>query len=207
MRMRRFSRLFPIVAVLLAPAISTRQSSVTSFAKVHIVAVDDSGRDLGEAISVSFEDAEKHDWAKHFRGNVAEHIPYGAYRIKIAKEGFWPGYADIYVYKPEVWGLVALFPGEEAPAFPSPSWVASGTVVNLSPADAPIYVKLVGAYSNFVMEDRVDIKGTSGSFLLTGENAEGKFVLLTMGRAGILDLREVDLPSRLPIEIDLALRH
>lgn len=188
-----------------SPSIRARQSA--SSAKVHLVTVDSAGHDLGEVNVASFKsEYDGREFAKQFVGNDAKAIPYGEYRIKIYKQGFFPTTADVYVYQPSVWLLLGVSLGEEQPIFPSPSWVASGRIDGIQPADQPIFVKLLGVYLPFFTEDRVQVTGNTGTFSLAGVNVRGKFILLAIGKTGVIATREVELPSNGPITIDLSLR-
>ena len=55
----------------------------------------------------------------------------------------------------------------------------------------------------------VDVQETasSGTFSLVGYSADGAYLLLTIGRSGVLDEREIILPHAGPIEIDLKNPH
>jgi hypothetical protein len=68
---------------------------------------------------------------------------------------------------------------------------------------------LVGVYPDFNMETRVEARGHSGRFTLAGVIPDGKYILITLGRAKILDVRQLDVrfPMRTPIVIDLARRN
>jgi hypothetical protein len=200
-------RLMIMVLALSQTAVLPAQKSAVPHvgqATVQIVAVDGFGRDLGEAKIDSFRDEDHgHQLAGRFRENRGQNIPYGTYDLKLHRTGFFSTERKIYVFKPDVWVVVALEVGEELPAFPAPSWTLSGTVKNFNLAEEPIYVRLVGLYSNYRIEDRLDVSGQSGSFTLAGRNPRGRFLLITVGRTHILDIREVEIPCMDPIVIDL----
>ena len=174
-------------------------------ATVHIVVVDETGKNLGIAHIDSFSNEEnRHQLSNRFRDNVATKVPYGAYTLKIHVTGFRSSKRVVYVFKSDVWVLVGLAVGEELPEVPSPNWPLSGTVKNFDEGEEPIYVRLVGLYSNYLIEDRLVVSGKSGTFTLAGLGSPGRFLLITIGRTRVLDIRSVVVPTKDPIMIDLA---
>ncbi len=196
-----------MLSVLLAPAIPSAPANLSEkqmgAAKVHIVVVDGFGRDLGEANIESFQDADGHELAKRFRQNTAIEIPYRTYSMRVHMTGFWTAEKKVYVFKPDVWIVVGLRVGEELPVFPAPRWVVTGTVRNFDPGEQPIYMRLVGLYTDYLIEDRLDVAGQSGNFTLAGVNPQGKFLLITLGRTRTLDVRQIEIPTKAPIVIEL----
>ncbi|MGD0842385.1 MAG: hypothetical protein ABSA32_14630 [Candidatus Acidiferrales bacterium] len=85
-----------------------------------------------------------------------------------------------------------------------PSQVLAGTVNHLNPDEEPVHVRLVGIYLDYEIDDRVKVSGTTGTFSLAGNNPGGKFLLVTTGRKGVLDIREIDIPAKSPVIIDVS---
>ena len=96
--------------------------------------------------------------------------------------------------------------GEEGGAFPAAKRVVSGTIKNFDKSEEPVYVRLTGLYLDYVIEDRLDVSGNSGTFTLAGDTPEGEFLLITIGRTRVLDTREIKIPQNNPLVIDLAER-
>jgi hypothetical protein len=186
---------------------SAAQQQRTEKATVHIVVVDGFGDDLGEAKVASFKDSGTgQDLAGRFHENTATGVPYNVYQIRVQRVGFFTAQVTAQVFQPDVWLVIGLRYGEELPAFPAARLQLSGSIKNLDPREEPAYLKLVGVYADFIMETRVEASGHSGTFTLAGVIPDGKYILITLGRTKILDVRllDVQFPARTPIVIDLA---
>lgn len=172
-------------------------------ATVHLVGVDGFGRELRTLKVLSFKDEDSaHELRGIFQENTAGKIPYGVYHLKVGHGGFWTTEKRVFVFKPDVWVIVGLRLSELGDTeYPSPSWIVSGKVNNVDPAEEPVYVKLLGLNLDYSIEDRVDRR--SGSFTLAGQNPQGRFLLVTVGRTHILDVRQLEIPAKTSIEIDL----
>jgi hypothetical protein len=186
---------------------SADQQQRSEKATVHIVVVDGFGDDLGEAVVTSFRDfGTGQDLAGRFHENTATGIPYNVYQIRVHQVGFFTAQVTAQVFQPDVWVVIGLRYGEELPAFPAARLQLSGSIKNLDLGEEPVYLKLVGVYSDFIMESRVEATGHSGTFTLAGVIPDGKYILMTLGRTKILDVRQLDVkvPVPTPIVIDLA---
>jgi hypothetical protein len=175
-------------------------------ATVHIVVVDGFGRDIGEAEVDSFKNMDSgQDFSRHFRENTAKDIPYSEYRVRVHKTAYSPGEVTAQVFQPVVWVVVGLMGGSERGEYPGPRLQLTGTVKNIDPGEQPIYIRLVAVYSNFMMDTRVNVRDRSGAFTLAGVIPDGEYILLTIGRTRVLDVRQlkVALPAKEPIMIDL----
>jgi len=172
---------------------------------VHIVLVDGFGRYLGEAKVASFKNMDSgQDFSRYFQENTAKNIPYSVYQVRVHKTGYFSGQVTAQVFQPEVWVVVGLRYGEELPAYPAPRLRLTGTVKNLDPSDQPVYMRLVGVYSDFMMDTRVNLD-QSRAFTFAGVIPDGAYILLTIGRTRVLDVRQlkVAFPAKEPIVIDL----
>ena len=112
------------------------------------------------------------------------------------------------MFQPDVWVVVGLKIGEELPIFPAPRLELTGTVKNIDPDEQPVYMRIAAVYSNFMMDTRmnVNVLSQSGTFTLSGVIPDGEYILLTIGRTRVLDMRQlkVAFPAKEPIMIDLA---
>jgi hypothetical protein len=204
---RRFLLGITLVLVLL-PVWNAGQQQ-PSQATVHIVVVDGIGRDLGEAKVDSFKDMGRdRDLAGRFQKNATKGIPYGVYQVRVDKTGFFTGQMTTQVFQPDVWVVVGLRVGEELPMFPEPRLQLAGTVKNFGLGEEPIHLRLVAVYSDFMLDARVKASGQMGTFTLAGIIPDGTYILITIGRTRILDVRQLKLefPAKDPIVIDLGQR-
>jgi hypothetical protein len=163
--------------------------------------------DLGEAEVESFKSINSggQDFSRHFRRNNSTEIPYGVYQVRMHKTGYFSGQVTAQVFQPDVWVVVGLRYGEELPMYPAPRLQLTGTVKNTDPSEQPIYIRLAAVYSNFMMDTRVNVRDQSGTFTLAGVIPDGEYVLMTIGRTRVLDIRQlkVSFPAKEPIRIDL----
>lgn len=201
--------LYILGGILLALALLTglsagqrRQDKAT----VHIVVVNGFGLHLGEAEVESFKSMDGgQDFSRHFLGGTAKDIPYGDYQVRVHKTGFYRGQMTAQVFQPDVWVVVGLMAGGERGEYQGPTVQMTGTVKNIDPSEQPVYIRLAAVYSNFMMDTRVNLD-QSGTFTLAGVIPNGEYVLLTIGRTRILDMRQLKVasPAKEPIMIDLA---
>jgi hypothetical protein len=163
---------------------------------------------LANALRVNIQSFESldddSDLADYFQGNTAANIPYGDYELHIESNLGRTTVRPVGVYEPEVWVTVGINFVTSEHDYVGPSEVLTGTVNHISPDEDPVYVRLLGIYLDYAIDDRVKISGTSGTFTLAGNNPYGKFLLVTTGRTGALDIREVDIPAKNPVVIDLS---
>jgi hypothetical protein len=104
--------------------------------------------------------------------------------------------------------VVGLRLGEELPIYSAPRLQLTETVKNINPGEEPVNIRLVAVYSSFMMDARVNVRGQSGAFMLAGVIPDGEFILLTIGRTRVLDVRQLKVasPAKEPIIIDLEKR-
>lgn len=176
------------------------------FATVHIVYLNWGGDDMGKVAVQSFKSEEGKEFKSLFRENTAHKIPYGVYDLTADLNGFLPDRKMVDVVQPEVWVVVhPWFVHGDAIGY-GPDFVVHGTVKNIGPKDEPIYVRLVGVYNQYSQDTKVQTVGTSGTFNLSGIGPDGRYVLITAGRSGVLDMRALTTGNAPwpPIDIDLA---
>jgi hypothetical protein len=178
---------------------------VVQEATVNLVAVDGSGGELGPLKILSFiSESSGHDFRDRFQSKTATNIPYGTYRVKVGHVAHWTTEKTVFAFKPNVSVVVGLPLSELGDtATPSPQWVVSGRIENINPAEQPVYVKLVGLYLDYTIEDKVDLSEDVGRFVLAGRNPQGRYLLMTLGRHHLLDVREIKIPTNAPLEINL----
>jgi hypothetical protein len=175
-------------------------------ATVHIVYVNWDGFDLGKVKVESFKSVEGKELRDLFRENTGTKVPYGVYDMTVSSGGVYPVKRTVDVVQREVWVVVHLWFGVGDTVGYGPNFVVRGTVKNLNPNDEPIYVRLVGVYSEYAGDTKVQSNGTNGTFTLSGIVPDGRYVLITTGRSGVLDMRPLNNENAQlsPIEIDLA---
>lgn len=155
----------------------------------------------------SFRSLDGTEFSSQFQSCQGSGIPYGIYQMEIADPLNGKIHSVVDVFKPEVWVLSGLLAYGEYPKYSSPKNIVSGVVSNIPDSERPVYVKMLGMYFNATIDDRVAGNSSSGSFSLSGFSADGTYLLLTIGRSGVLDVRQIVLPQNDPIEIDLTNRH
>ncbi len=149
------------------------------------------------------------DLADRFKGGTATEVPYGEYSLKVFSTGTFSAYRKVYVFKPEVWVVAGLNFEPQSPESMAPRNVLTGAVEHIPPNEEPVYVRMVGIYLDYRIDDRVQVFGDIGTFTLTGINPYGSFLLITTGRTGVLDIRQIEIPeaAKRPITIDLQPEH
>ena len=143
----------------------------------------------------------------HLRQVLLPISPYGIYQIKLSDPFTGIIRREVDVFQPSVWVLSGLLAFGEYPAFLGPRAMVEGKVVNIPNGERPVYVRLMGLYFEHTLDDLVKGTASAGDFTLAGFNPDGLYILLTIGRSGILDAREIKLPPSEPVVIDLAKPH
>ncbi len=144
------------------------------------------------------------DLAKAFSGNVAMKVPYGIYELRAHKAFSGTASRRVDVFKPEVWVVLDLDISINLPETFAPRQPVIGKINNISSRDEPVFVSLISVHGDYRNDDKVDVAGEAGTFRLEGFYPEGsKFLLVTTGRNGILDVRQIELPVKEPVSIDL----
>lgn len=192
---------FFLLAVLLVSFAQVRHETAT----VRIVWLDRNGNDAGNVGVKSFRNEDGAEFRSRFYANVATKIPLGIYDLVVDEPEFLPIRRRVDVVEPDVWVVVSLDYGDGDSVGYGPNFTVKGTVKNFNRADEPIYIRLVGIYTGYIGDTKLQISGNQGTFTLSGEEPRGRYVLITTGRRGVLDTRPVDLKDAplAPIEIDV----
>lgn len=167
-------------------------------ATVHLRIVNDAtAEDLGAATVEVFErkhgDVASENFAHRFRENTASNIPYDFYRLCAHTTGFWTACTEVPVYQRDVQVVLGLrFGGLQN------TEVLTGVVRNGSTTRSERWVRLVGIYSAFSADAKVDPTGKFQMHALPG-----RYVLLTIEGDRILDTRPIRLPTSGPVVIVL----
>jgi hypothetical protein len=180
-------------------------------ATVHLGFVDRSGRPDPRALAKvdrfayeGYDAGDSFDLASRFRENTASNVPYGIYRLRVLPTWLLIPERKVDVWQPDVWVTIGV--GNESfgdRAGSGPTWSIPGTVNNIDAGQEPLYVRALSVYADFVMDDKVNVSGSSGTFSLAASDPGGTFLLVTTGRSGVLDIRQIEIPSKTPIVIDL----
>jgi hypothetical protein len=188
-----------LIIMQMSPSSAQKRDQTAS---VHILVVDGTGQDLGKGVISSFmRISDSQEFSSTFHDNSASPIPYGIYHLKVFATGFYSAERTVQVFGQDVWVVIALAPGGIDGI--DPPTKVSGTVFNVDPREEPVYLRMSGVYSDFLIDTKLKVTQTTGKFDLTAVIPMGKYVLLTVGRTHILDMREVDVPSQSAISIDL----
>ena len=171
-------------------------------ASVHIVLDYDLAGTSAEFKVESFKSRDDGaDLVSRFQHGTGTKIPYGPYDLAVFAH-LGTGSRRVDVFQPETWVIVGPETYGETEVL-APRKPFTGTVENISPEDEPVFVRLMGIYFNYSLDDRVAVKGTSGTFTLVGFEPYGRYLLLTIGKKGILDIRPFDITQTSPIVIKL----
>ena len=156
---------------------------------------------------LSFKRDDGTDFSKQFKAGDAGNVPYGIYDMEVYDAQGGPIHRVVDVFQRETWvklGLPAY--GEGAP-YSGPNNVLHGTVRHIPDPERPVYVKMVGVYCESIFDARVGENAASGEFNLATYTEEGTYLLFTIGQSGILDVREIVIPTTGSIDIDLDFPH
>ncbi len=197
-----------VVGILAISALHVSAQSQT--ATVHIISVARDGTDLGPIQVESFKSLEGAEVKGRFRDNTAAKVPYGIYDVVIDHSGgSLESRRRVDIVEPIVWIVVSLDIGYGDANTYGASFVVSGTVKNFKPSDEPIFLRLVGVYTDYVGDTKLRPSGENrGTFTLSGMEPPGRYVLITTGRNGVLDTRPlaIEATPTAPIDIDLTKR-
>lgn len=139
-----------------------------------------------------------------FHGGVADQIPYGSYDLKFALPlGLINREVD--VFQPDVWVISDSqgFYGDRV--YSGPSNIVRGEVRNIPVKERPIFLTMSAVNIPYMINSVVtDTDAGNGTFSFVGVNPNSVFMLYTIGKSGVLDVREFELPRKSDIVIDLA---
>lgn len=184
-------------------AVPIKCKNLTS--NVHIILTEGFGRDIGSGIVKSFKNTDGKDFAKSFHENNAFRIPYGIYDMEMEKDAWSPASREVHIYSPDVWIVVGMKGGEDERQCDVPQVSLNGKIIHSSRADEPIYLRLVGLYSGFLADERMQFHGEVGTFQFAGNMPYGKYLLLIRGNQGLLCTQELAINTyEERIEVDLS---
>jgi len=168
-------------------------------ASVQVIAFENRGAFLGSPDVRVFESEDHKNMASAFHAGVADHIPFGIYRMEVYFSGFYPETRYVAVYRRKVTVVAGLPFGREAMILPVPPML-HGKVVGSLPRGKRAFVKLVGVYSSESLEAEVD---PNGEFDFSIPH-DGLYLLLVVGEGGVLATRAITSPyAGAPIEIEI----
>lgn len=164
---------------------------------VHLVPVSIYGDTIDGDVGVDAFEAlpKRKDFAHHFHGNIGVRIPYGMYRARIYRPGFWSSERLITVSEPETVAVVALPIGTEGG--PQTSNL-SGRFRGASPTGGPIRIRLSGVYSGEIIDTAAK---RSGEFSVTGVQ-DGTYVVIATQqdratqRDRVLSVKAICIPGK-----------
>jgi hypothetical protein len=146
-----------------------------------------------------FESDDHKNLASAFHSGVADHIPFGVYRIEAYVGGFYPEIRYVSVYLQRMTVVVGLPLGREAMVLPVPPSL-HGKVLGTLPSSKRSFVRLTGVFSSQSLES---IIGSDGSFDFSIPT-DGKYLLLVVSEDGILASRMIESPyTGSPLEIKI----
>jgi len=176
------------------PAVTPQQ-----VATVEVIAFDTRGPFLGAANVKTFESYDHHEFASSFHDGRAEKIPFGVYRVVGSRTAYYSETRYVNIFQRNVTVVLGLSFGFELPEVPL---TLRGRVLGLSaPPGKDTFVKLCGVYSNESFESAIDSRDM---FEFAGLRPSGVFLLLVVGKDGVLASRTITIPYVGPLlEIDV----
>jgi len=131
----------------------------------------------GATLTVRGDPADQ-DLSQYLRGKSLVDIPYGTYELTIRGRGMATVRTRITVDAPRTWRTVGLT--LEAPEYGAMEPSMSGTVMFRNEPVPTAWIKVVGVYSDTMMETMADSNGNfrldglgDGLYLITADAAEG----------------------------------
>jgi hypothetical protein len=184
------------------PKSSAPHADEAFLATVQVLAFETHGAFLGAPEVRLFESQDHKNISSSFRAGVADHVPFGVYRIEAYVGGFYPEVRYVAVYRQRVTVAVGLEFGREALTLPNPTSLHGKVIAPLPPAKKSL-AKLTGLFSNRSLESSIDPNGEF-DFSIPWE---GRYLLLILNEDGVLASRSIDIPYRgPPIEIEIGQR-
>lgn len=180
------------------------------FARVHVVVLNTTANSVEDAgpglVRVAkFRSVDGTNMTALFKGAVADEVPYGSYDLELFDPLGGVIKRRVDAFQQDVWVYSGLVARDGDRPYSGPDNVVLGEVENIPANERPVFVTMLGVYVPHMINSRVSDSGArTGTFSLTGVNPIGFFVLLTIGRSGVLDTRELKLPAEGPIVIDLS---
>jgi len=176
------------------------------FARVHVAllstaagSVEDAGTGLVHV--AAFRSADGTEMAGLFEGAVADEVPYGSYDLELSDPLGGLIKRQVDVFQQDVWVYSGLSARYGDRPYSSPENLVRGEVENIPANERPVFVTMSGVYIprmiNSIVSDAGDGRGT---FSLAGVNPSGVYILFTIGRSGILDARQFQLPGKTGID-------
>jgi hypothetical protein len=170
-------------------------------ATVHLVVFAPSGHRLDEIQVDSFTSVETgKDFKSEFTGDFATGIPFGDYELTAHRIGFRTMRKSVHIYDPDSWVELGLIVGK------LDNFVGvelSGTVNNIPAGQEPAFIRIVGIFADRELTAKLNRRGRNATFKVAGEMPSGKYLIITIGRDRVLDVRRLDLPAKKQIIIDL----
>lgn len=179
------------------------------FARVHIVPLlaGVSSVKVGSTDTLTvtkFQNEDGTEMSDLFKGGVADEIPYGYYNLEFLLQ-LGDVKREMDVFQPDVWVFSDSGGYYGDTAYSGPGSVVRGELENIPAKERPVFMIMSGIYFPYTINSVVSETGNgSGSFSFIGNNPSGKFMLYTIGKSGILDVREFGIPRNSEITIDLS---
>jgi len=180
------------------------------FARVHVALLITGARSVKDAgtglVHVrSFRSDYGTEMAGLFKGAVADEVPYGSYDLELFDPLGGVIKRQVDVFQQDVWVYSGLLARDGDRPYLGPENIVRGMVKNIPANERPVFVTMSGVYLSRMINSSVSDTGNGrGTFGLAGVNPDGVYMLFTIGRSGILDAREFQLPGESEIVVDLS---
>jgi len=180
------------------------------FAQVHVVLLHTTASSVKETDAnlvkvVRFRNVDGTEMKSLFKGAAADEVPYGSYDMELLDSLGGIIKRQVDVYQEDVHILSGIVADYGDRVYNGPENVVRGEVQNIPANERPIFVTMSGVYISYMINSKVsDMGNGKGSFGFIGVNPAGEFMLYTIGKSGILDAREFEIPRKSEITIDLS---
>ncbi len=143
--------------------------------------------------------------ASLFQGAVADQVPYGIYDVEFSVPSSVVIRRQVHVFQPDVWVFSGALGHLGDREYSAPGDIVSGKVTNIPAYERPVFMTMSGVTAPYMVNSIVTDEGNgSGTFRFVADNPMSVFMLFTIGKSGILDAREFQLPGVSAINIDLS---
>jgi hypothetical protein len=179
------------------------------FARVHIVPLlaGISSVEAGSTETLTVTRCRNEDgteMSSMFKAGVADQIPYGYYDLEFL---LGLGYVkrELHVFQPDVWVFSDSGGYYGDTGHSGPGGIVHGALKNIPAKERPVFMIMSGVYFPYTINSVVsDTDDGGGSFSFIGNNPSGEFMLFTIGKSGVLDVREFNIPEKYEFTIDLS---
>lgn len=152
--------------------------------------------------------ADGTNMAQLFKSGVATEVPYGSYVLKISDPLGGVIRRRVDVFQADVSVFSGLLAYGEGGAYSGPLNIVQGQITNIPMNEKPIFVTMSGIYIPYMINSTVSPDGDNqGTFTFEGVIPSGVYMLFTVGKLGVLDARQLTVPVKGEVVVELSHPH